>query len=100
MHHIRWRKHGDPLSGGTTPGAPLQFYTEVVLKHDDPIGCLSWPFATGGKGYAHIRIKGKSRLVSRLVCEARNGPPPDQKSEARHTCGNGHLACVNQHHLI
>lgn len=75
-----------------------RFYREVVLAYDGD-DCLPWPFALSDKGYGNIRHKGKHRIVSRLVCEEVNGPPPSPQHQAAHSCGNGHLACVTKGHL-
>lgn len=42
---------------------------------------------------------GGSQLVHRVICERTYGPPPSDKHEAAHLCGNGHLGCVNPRHL-
>jgi hypothetical protein len=63
--------------------------------HKDP--CLFWPFGRSKNGYAYV---GKSpRGVHRVMCEHRNGPPPSPEHQAAHSCGKGHLGCVNPHHL-
>ena len=68
-------------------------------KNYDGEDCLHWPFATAGRGYGVIMICRKSTYVHRIMCEHRHGPPPTKKHEAAHSCGNGHLACVNPKHL-
>ncbi|MGN7750589.1 HNH endonuclease [Sinorhizobium sp. 22678] len=35
----------------------------------------------------------------RLVCKLVKGEPPTDRHEAAHSCGNGHLGCVNPNHL-
>lgn len=43
---------------------------------------------------------GKTVLVTRVVCEARYGPPPTERSEAAHRCPAGeNQLCVNGAHL-
>nr|WP_155997857.1 hypothetical protein [Ochrobactrum sp. UNC390CL2Tsu3S39] len=37
--------------------------------------------------------------VSRYVCEKTNGPSPDKNYDCAHSCGKGHLGCVNPKHL-
>lgn len=59
--------------------------------------CLLWPFARSRNGYAYVGAGALS--VHRVMCEHRNGPPPSDKHQAAHSCGNGHLGCVNQWHL-
>lgn len=97
-HYARWRKHGDPLGGGTTPGEPLRFYQEVVVPYDGN-DCLIWPYGKDGKGYGRLHHEGRQHIVSRLICEEANGPPPTPKHEAAHSCGNGHLGCCAKSHL-
>lgn len=97
-HWTRWQRHGDPLSGGTSPGDPEVFYRETALVYDGS-DCLLWPFAQNGLGYAVLRQDGKNALVSRLICEAVNGPPPSLEHEAAHSCGKGHMGCVSRRHL-
>ncbi len=59
--------------------------------------CLIWPFSRNENGYA---LFGRPLImVHRLMCEHLNGPPPIDKPEGAHECGNGHLACVNPHHI-
>lgn len=97
-HYTRWRRHGDPLSGGTSNGDPARFLRDVAFVYpgDD---CLRWPFSDNGGGYGTIRIRGNMRLVSRIVCERVHGAAPTQSHEAAHSCGKGHEGCCNPKHL-
>lgn len=101
-HYTRWRVHGDPLFvkvKKSPVGAAVRFLEDKVMawQSDD---CLFWPFTTNGVGYAQIRIASVGRvLVTRLVCERVNGPPPDGEIFALHSCGNGHRGCVSPRHL-
>lgn len=64
--------------------------------------CLVWPFAKKENGRARIGIgKGQRRRTEahRVICEIVHGLPPFQGAQAAHNCGNGHLGCVNPHHL-
>lgn len=79
-------------------GEPLRYFNEVVLVYEGN-ACLIWPYARHAKGYGQLRIDGRTQTVSRLVCERANGPPSMPKHEAAHSCGNGHLGCVNPNHL-
>lgn len=97
-HYELWRKHGDPMGGGTSWGEPLRYLSEVVLPYTSD-ECLPWPYSRDDTGYAIMRTDGRAARVSRLACEARHGPPPTPKHEAAHSCGKGHLGCVNQMHL-
>jgi hypothetical protein len=44
---------------------------------------------------AHISLDN----VCRYICEKLNGSPPTPEHEAAHSCGKGHLGCVNGSHL-
>lgn len=100
MHYQRWKKHGDPLAGRgkAADGEPMRYLREVVLPYAGE-GCLTWPFATNGEGYAMVCVNEKFRLVSRIVCEDEYGPPPTDRHEAAHSCGRGGDRCVARHHL-
>jgi hypothetical protein len=100
-HYNRLKRHGDPFGGGSArpkQGYVLRFFQDVVLAHDGD-DCLIWPFARWN-GYAQMSFEGKTRWVSRLVCEEEHGPPPSSKHEAAHICGKGNLGCVSRRHLF
>lgn len=96
-HYQRWRRHGDPLSGGTLYGEPKVALAEAIAFVGED--CLFWKFGKSGGGYGQIQVDGKKLYVHRLVCEAVNGPSPSTGHEAAHSCGNGHLGCCNPAHL-
>jgi hypothetical protein len=98
VHYNRIRRYGDPKAGPTFNGEPAEYFLNSVVPYTGA-GCLFWPYGKDGDGYGAVRIDGKQRIVSRLTCELKNGPPPTPKHEAAHSCGNGHLGCVNPHHL-
>ncbi len=63
--------------------------------------CLKYPFAINSTtGYGTLGYMGKMMYAHRVMCEFKNGPPPSPQAEAAHTCGNGHMGCVNPNHLI
>lgn len=99
-HWCRWRRHGDPLSGGTPKdGTVRKFFEEVVLKCDSD-DCLIWPFSRDRYGYGKYGSSGESKLVHRLARERVNGPPPNIPDiQAAHNCGKGHEGCCNPRHL-
>lgn len=97
-HYQRLRRHGDPSAGATFHGTALKFIDEVVLPFQGEV-CLVWPYTRNGHGYAQLRIGGKSVGAYRHVCGLINGPAPTPDHEAAHSCGNGHLGCVNPQHL-
>jgi hypothetical protein len=47
------------------------------------------------KGYPKVN----KNSAHRLVCKAAHGPPPEGKPETAHSCGKGHLGCINPNHL-
>ena len=96
-HYTRHRRHGDPLSGGTSPGEPIAFVESAFGHRGDE--CLIWPFTRGGRGYAQINIAGRKVYVARLVCERLYGPAPSPDHEAAHSCGMGHEGCINPSHV-
>lgn len=99
-HNHRMRRHGSPLGGGVDRGAPMKHFAEEIVKAETD-ECVLWPYARGSMGYGTLYIKGMGmQLVHRLVCEVVHGAPPTQRHEAAHTCGNGHLACVNKRHVV
>lgn len=98
-HRKRIVRHGDPLAGGTMRGDPLRWVNEVALQyigHD----CLAWPFSLDGNGYGQVWVNGKLVVASRYICTLVNGDPVTPEHDAAHSCGNGHMACVNPHHLL
>ena len=79
-------------------GEPERFFREVVLTCTSE-ECLVWPYSKAhGYGYAALG-SGKPELVHRKACEAIHGPAPEATSLSLHSCGNGHLGCVNPKHL-
>lgn len=98
-HYLRWLRHGDPLGGGrplSEAGAPLEWAKRHIPHDSDE--CLIWPYGRTGSGYGALVEGGKRKLAHRWMCEAVNGQAPDG-FEAAHSCGNGHLGCVNPMHL-
>jgi hypothetical protein len=61
--------------------------------------CEEWPFYRDASGYGRVTIEGRMHFVHRLICARAHGAPPSQKHQAAHSCGNGHLGCVNPRHL-
>jgi hypothetical protein len=61
--------------------------------------CVIWPFARIQTGYGQLGYMGKVYKANRLMCILAHGEPPTPKHESAHSCGNGHLGCVNPRHL-
>lgn len=97
-HYFRWRSHGDPLAGRTPNGEPERYYLEEVITYEGD-DCLLWPYARNNYGYGHMWFEGRDSVISRLVCEEANGPPPSPKHEAAHSCGQGSAGCVTKGHV-
>ena len=97
-HYERWRRHGDPLGGGTPYGEAQRFFREIVIPFTGD-ECLIWPYAKDGDGYGMLWRDGQMRRVHRIVCEATHGTPQTPKHEAAHSCGNGSKGCVSSQHI-
>lgn len=99
LHHYRWNRYGDPayLSPKyTEKGMPLAWIDEHRNYSGDE--CLIWPFARTQKGYGTVKIDRRTTSVHRIMCEALNGPAPENM-QAAHSCGQGFAGCVNPRHL-
>lgn len=98
-HDYRLKKYGDPLGGGTFVGTPKKFLKAAIANPEETDECILWPFAKNSAGYGHLIWDGRHTLVHRIVCESVNGPAPEDRPIAAHSCGNGHLSCMNPRHL-
>lgn len=99
MHYTRLRRHGAvSVTKAPAAGSGLKFIEEVALSFAGD-ECLPWPFGPGSRGYGSIKINGRGKLAHRIVCERVHGPAPRGRQLAAHSCGNGHLGCVNPRHL-
>ena len=96
-HYWRNHRHGSPLSKPSMDGAPLDW----LLLHRDWVGeeCLPWPFAHNAVGYGSVLFDGAVIGAHRAMCILARGPAPTLGHQAAHSCGNGHLGCVNPRHL-
>jgi len=61
--------------------------------------CLIWPGCRDSHGYAQLGVKGKVLKAHLVMCEWAHGPRPSPDHQASHSCGNGHIGCVNPNHL-
>lgn len=97
-HYLRWRKYGEPEGESARRRRPLKWLLERLCADSDE--CLLWPFGRTGMGYAALYPDGERQVMAhRWVCERVHGPQPDGKPWVAHSCGNGHLGCVNPRHL-
>ena len=97
-HYQRWRSSGNPLGKHKGMNGDTLKFIEIAKTYVEE-DCLLWPYSRLPNGYAVIRIENKLFYVSRIICEQVNGTPLTEKHEAAHSCGNGHLGCVNPKHL-
>lgn len=101
-HYSRFQKYGNPnhVAVKQSPaGAPWAFMEAAIRSNTDD--CILWPYSRNNMGYAQINETGSrgKRLVTRRVCVAIHGEPPTIAHVAAHSCGNGHLGCINPRHL-
>lgn len=97
-HYARLLAHGDPLSGGIDYGSAQKFVAETALL-TGVSECIAWPFGKNSEGRGRVKINGKSMNADVAILTAAKGDKPTSKHECCHTCGNGHLGCVNPDHL-
>jgi hypothetical protein len=100
-HYTRARRHGNPVTSRplrTSAGEVQRFLVETVLTHEGD-NCLIWPFGRSADGYGKLTVNGRSVRAHRHVCELVKGVAPSAEHQAAHSCGKGHLACVNPKHL-
>lgn len=97
-HKLRLKRHGDPLGGRTARGELMRFIHDVAVRYEGA-DCLSWPFGKNENGYGIVMVSGRHAKASRYICSLVKGNPPTPEHEAAHSCGKGHLGCVNPNHL-
>lgn len=97
IHYVRSRKYGDPLMVSERYRRKLR-WIEANYRHkgDD---CLTWPFGVNDNGRGVVTIDQKNMSAPRAMCLMAHGEPPTPKHQASHSCGKGHLGCVNPNHL-
>ncbi len=61
--------------------------------------CLIFPYGRNSAGYGQIKVEGRKGYAHRWMCEAVHGSPDAERVHVAHSCGNGHLGCVNPRHL-
>lgn len=97
-HYQKLYKRGDAVAAPQRAdhGAPREWLRANAGHGGDD--CLIWPFARHTNGEAAIGDR-QSRQAARLMCIMAHGDPPSPDMQAAHSCGKGHLACVNPRHL-
>lgn len=81
-------------------GEPLRLL-ERVLAAERSDECVIWPFNSNSKGYARCsglppKWKGNA---NRYICTRIHGQQPSPNHEVAHSCGKGHLGCINPGHV-
>lgn len=74
-------------------GEPHAFMEQSLLIETND--CICWPYARTKHGYAWMGTEN----ACRVICERIYGPPPTSIHLAAHSCGKGHLGCINWKHL-
>lgn len=100
-HYKRQYRNGDPKGVRkmrAADGEPLAWLKDNI--NYDGNDCLKWPYADRGNGYGAVNNEhGKTVGAHRMMCELAHGDPPSYRHIVCHSCGNGHLGCVNPRHL-
>lgn len=96
-HYHRAKRYGAPNGGPAFHGEAHDWLKRHVCYVGDE--CLTWPYNTYSNGYGRVRSEGRDQVASAVMCELAHGPKPTSRHECAHSCGNGHLGCVNPHHL-
>lgn len=101
-HYHRFKRYGDPLGGPrgkrAKDGVPMKWLMDHLAYESEE--CLKWPFADRGNGYGAVVIEnGKTFNAHVVICTILNGKRPSRRHVVAHSCGKGHLGCVNPRHL-
>lgn len=87
VHYNRWWNHGNPLGSATAVrrdrGRALFEYAKNTATDD----CIFWAYPAKGYGQA------------RRMCAEITGKKPSPRHGVAHSCGKGHLGCINSRHL-
>lgn len=98
VHLGRLRHHGDALATPSKASNGSRIEWLRANKNHQGTECLFWPFPER-TNRATILFSGKSIIASRVMCMLAHGNPPADGLVAAHSCGNGHLCCLNPRHL-
>jgi hypothetical protein len=71
---------------------------DVALKFDGD-ECIYFPFYRNQSGYGWMKFGEKNIGAHVYALTFAVGEKPTPHHECCHTCGNGHLGCVNPKHL-
>lgn len=97
-HYSRLLRYGDvEVTKRVANGDPLGWLLDYCGHNGND--CLTFPYPRNPSGYGRVTYNGERMGAHRAMCFLVRGNPPSQKHEAAHSCGNGHLGCVNPNHL-
>jgi hypothetical protein len=91
-----WRQKGIAFRRGSNRRRLPWLERHVNYSGDN---CLTWPFGRDKGGYGKFPHAGRCGAAHRQMCVLAHGEAPFPKALALHSCGNGHLGCVNPRHL-
>lgn len=100
-HYQRFLRYGDPLAGRASPvpSAEQEAFLRSLIDGSWPEECITWPYSRTKKGYGVMTLAGVRIAAHRGCCKLAHGAPLTTEHEAAHSCGRGHLGCVNPGHL-
>jgi hypothetical protein len=86
------------IPGSTGEGMGL-LWLECFRDFDED-RCILYPFRTSANPRGGLNYNFKRTTAPRVMCLMVHGAPKgDGRTMALHSCGNGHLGCVNPKHL-
>lgn len=96
-HAQKMRKYGEPELNHPRFRRKLGWVeSNSSYTQDD---CLKWPFDVSDHGRGRVQVNGRTMSAPRYMCILAHGSPPTPDHHAAHSCGNGHLGCMNPNHL-
>lgn len=96
-HYLRLKKNGSPYAFSPKFRNRAKWIEEHASY--DGEDCLKWPFSVSHHGRGAVRFNNRSMSAPRAMCILAHGEPPTEKHQAAHSCGNGHLGCMNPRHI-
>lgn len=95
--HWLQKKAGHELKPLRGFGVKLQWIFDNAKHQGDD--CLVWPFPHSANGRGGVKVNGAHVTAPKAMCIVAHGAPPTSLHQAAHSCGNGHLGCLNPRHL-
>ena len=96
-HYRRAKVHGS--ADGFSPRHRKRFrWIEDHVSHQSD-DCLIWPFSVGDHGRGTMTVDRRAMSAPRYMCMLAHGAPPAESMQTAHSCGNGHIGCMNPRHL-